>query len=56
MGVKYEGAADAELTMEAGGTGEAGDKYTGLDRFGRLVETLWKASHVSRKIEQNLDR
>ena len=31
-----------ELTFRDGGTGDAGDPYTGLDRFGRLVETLWK--------------
>jgi RHS repeat-associated protein len=33
---------DIELTFRDGGTGDAGDPYTGLDRFGRLVETLWK--------------
>ncbi|MFD0894318.1 RHS repeat domain-containing protein, partial [Luteolibacter ambystomatis] len=32
----------SEWTMQNGSTGDAGDKYTGLDRFGRLVETLWK--------------
>ena len=30
--------------MQNGSTGDAGDKYTGLDRFGRLVETIWKTS------------
>lgn len=33
---------DLELMFRDGGTGDAGDPYTGLDRFGRLVETLWK--------------
>ena len=42
IGVKYDAASDVELTYEDGGTGDAGDKYTGLDRFGRLIETLWK--------------
>jgi RHS repeat-associated protein len=32
------------------GTGDAGDKYTGLDRFGRVVEQNWYStfSHASR--------
>jgi RHS repeat-associated protein len=42
IGVKYDAASDVELTYQDGGTGDAGDQYTGLDRFGRLVETLWK--------------
>ncbi len=42
IGVKYDAASNIELTYEDGGTGDAGDQYTGLDRFGRLVETLWK--------------
>jgi len=40
--VKYQAAGNLMLTYENGGTGDAGDKYTGLDRFGRLVETIWK--------------
>ena len=40
---KYNSAANTELTMKNGGTGDAGDPYTGLDRFGRLVETIWKS-------------
>ena len=43
VGQKYNRAADTELTMQNGGTGDAGDPYTGLDRFGRLVETIWKS-------------
>ena len=42
IGVKYDAASGVELTYEDGGTGDAGDQYTGLDRFGRLIETLWK--------------
>jgi RHS repeat-associated protein len=42
VGLDYEAASHVELTYENGGTGDAGDKYTGLDRFGRLVETIWK--------------
>ena len=40
--LKYDGASNANLLFQNGGTGDAGDIYTGLDRFGRLVETLWK--------------
>lgn len=43
VGQKYDAASNADLTMENGGIGDAGDKYTGLDRFGRLVETIWKS-------------
>ena len=39
--LKYEGASNLKLTYEQGGTGTAGDKYKGLDRFGRIVETVW---------------
>ena len=35
-----------EQTAEAGGSGDGGDKYTGLDRFGRLVQTLWKKGNA----------
>jgi len=41
VGLKYDGASSVHQTYEAGGTGDAGDIYTGLDRFGRLVETIW---------------
>jgi RHS repeat-associated protein len=41
--LKYSAADDALLTMANGSTGDAGDIYTGLDRFGRLVQTLWKS-------------
>jgi RHS repeat-associated protein len=30
-----------------GSTGDAGDKYTGLDRFGRIVEQAWQNSSAS---------
>lgn len=44
VGLKYDQASNTEQTYENGGTGDAGDKYTGLDPFGRLVETIWKNS------------
>ena len=45
VSLKYDAAGSAEWTMRNGSaTGEAGDVYTGLDRFGRLVETLWKTT------------
>ena len=40
----YDAADDSYLTMQNGSTGDAGDKYTGLNRFGWLVETIWKHS------------
>jgi RHS repeat-associated protein len=40
-----------ELTyFTSGGTGEGGDQYTGLDRFGRIVDQRW------RKTSDNTDR
>lgn len=59
IGVKYEAASDVELTYQDGSDGDdsdGGDKYTGLDRFGRLVETLWKkgsADQVRSKYGRN---
>ena len=56
IGVKYDAASDVELTYQDGGTGDAGYKYTGLDRFGRLIETLWKkgaAAQVHSKYGRN---
>jgi hypothetical protein len=48
VGLDYEAAFHARLTMKDGGTdGDAGDIYTGLDRFGRLVETLWKTGSAT---------
>src|SRR5690606_40252828 len=29
-------------------SGDAGDQYVGLDRFGRLVQTLWKTGATNR--------
>jgi RHS repeat-associated protein len=43
----YEVAANARLTLQNGLTGDAGDIYTGLDRFGRLAETLWKTNYAT---------
>ncbi len=44
----YNAASNIELTAETGGTGDAGDQYTALDRFGRLVETLWTTGGAPR--------
>src|SRR5262249_115169 len=33
-----------DMTLIGTGTGDAGDKYTGLDRFGRVVDLRWKTS------------
>ena len=41
VGLNYDGASNLNLTYQNGGTGTAGDKYTGLDLFGRIVETVW---------------
>jgi RHS repeat-associated protein len=32
---------------QTGGTGDAGDKYVGLDRFGRVVDDLWTNTSTS---------
>ena len=41
VGLNYDGASNLNLTYQNGGTGTAGDKYTGLDRFDRIVDTIW---------------
>ena len=46
--LKYDAGSATELTMQNGGGGDAGDIYTGLDRFGRLVETIWKTGSVEK--------
>ena len=54
--INYDAAGNLHLTYENGGTGDAGDKYTGLDRFGRLLETIWKTGrkeHVRSKYGRN---
>ncbi len=48
IGVKYDAASNVKQTFRDGGTGDAGDPYTGLDRFGRLIETLWKKGAADR--------
>jgi RHS repeat-associated protein len=48
IGVKYDVAGNVGLTFRDGGAGDAGDPYTGLDRFGRLIETLWKKGAADR--------
>jgi RHS repeat-associated protein len=58
VGLKYDAASATQptyLTYENGGTGDAGDIYTGLDRFGRLVETLWKTGST-KQIESQYGR
>ena len=32
---------NSTFISQSGGTGDAGDQYTGLDRFGRVVEVNW---------------
>jgi hypothetical protein len=32
---------DLTYISQDGQTGDAGDKYTGLDRFGRVVDQVW---------------
>ena len=41
VGLNYDGASNLKVTYQNGGTGTAGDKYTGLDRFWRIGETIW---------------
>src|SRR5262249_32022152 len=45
------------LTYIGTGTGEAGDKYVGLDRFGRVVDQLWTTgSTVKDEFQYGYDR
>lgn len=47
----YSGQPGVELTYyTSGGSGDAGDQYTGLDRFGRIIDQRW------RKTSDNTDR
>lgn len=47
----YSGQPGVELTyFTSGGSGDAGDQYTGLDRFGRVIDQRW------RKTSDNTDR
>ena len=53
VGVTYlatAGSTPVHMTYENGGTGPGGDRYSGLDSFGRVVETLWKMGIV---VKQN---
>ena len=43
--LNYDAASNAHLTVVNGGAADMADKYTGLDRLGRLVETIGK--HVA---------
>jgi YD repeat-containing protein len=42
---------DLTYISQDGSTGDAGDKYTGLDRFGRIVELAWIDTLTSQTIE-----
>jgi RHS repeat-associated protein len=39
--VRAHPESGVDLTYIGGGTGDAGDQYTGLDRFGRVVDQRW---------------
>ena len=55
VGVVYNAASGLELTYYSGGGGEAGDQYTGLDRFGRLIETFWRNTTTT-EVRSRYDR
>ena len=49
VGVNFEAAGNVAFTLKSGSpTGDGGDIYTGLDRFGQLVESIWKPGTGSR--------
>jgi RHS repeat-associated protein len=52
VGVEYD--PTIAMTYEDGGTGDAGDKYSGLDRFGRVVQTRWTLTDPSTEVLQNV--
>lgn len=58
IGLKYDGVTyySPELSYQNGSTGDAGDKYTGLDRFGRLVETIWEDSGATKLVHSKYGR
>ena len=56
VNVTYNAASSLELTAVTGGTGDAGDQYTALDRFGRLIETLWQTSGSSALVHSKYGR
>jgi hypothetical protein len=44
----YSGQPGVELTyFTSGGSGDAGDQYTGLDRFGRIIDQRWRKTSDS---------
>ena len=44
----YTGEPGVELTYyTSGGSGDAGDQYTGLDRFGRIIDQRWRKTSDS---------
>ena len=40
--VVVRGNPASTLTLESTGTSDSGDHYTGLDRFGRVVDAWWR--------------
>ena len=58
IGLKYDGVTyyTPDLSFQNGSTGDAGDKYTGLDRFERLVETIWKDSGGTKLVHSSYGR
>jgi RHS repeat-associated protein len=52
-----ESGVDLTYISQTGGTGDAGDKYTGLDRFGRVVDQLWiRSSTATDDFQYGYDR
>ncbi len=54
----YSSQPGVELTYyTSGGSGDAGDQYTGLDRFGRIVDQRWVQSSTDKeRVKYGYDR
>lgn len=54
----YSGQPGVQLTYyTSGGSGEAGDQYTGLDRFGRIVDQRWVQNTTDKeRVKYGYDR
>jgi hypothetical protein len=49
----YTGQPGVELTyFTSGGSGEGGDQYTGLDRFGRIIDQRWRRTSNNADVER----
>jgi hypothetical protein len=49
----YTGQPGVELTyFTSGGSGEGGDHYTGLDRFGRIIDQRWRRTSNNADVER----